>query len=113
MIITGTLAAAWTVLSNPAVTDTILVGIFANAFFSAWPKPGSFNKITWQLSYKFLYDWLIGFITLKQGHPVEPIVVDNMIVRGNSQITSTFQAAPVNSTSEVDDTSISTTAPTK
>src|ERR1035441_10355251 len=95
MIVTGTLvASAWAALSNPAVTNTILGGIFANAFFAAWPKPGSFDRITWMLTYRFVYDWFIGFITLKQGHPVEPIVVDNMIVRGNSQITSTFQAAP-------------------
>ena len=113
MIVTGTLVASvWAALSNPAVTNTILGGIFANAFFAAWPKPGSFDKLSWGLTYKFFYDWFIGFITLKQGHPVEPIVVDNMIVRGNSQITSTFQAAPVNSTSEVDDIPVSTTIST-
>ena len=52
-------------LSQPVAQQTVLVTMVVSAFIVALPKPGT--PPTWGLLYKFFYDWVAGFWSLKTG----------------------------------------------
>lgn len=63
-------------ISNPQVHDTVLYTMAVTSFIAALPKWGSV-KIGSVVDaagvlYRFFYDWLVGFWSMKTGQPIHP-----------------------------------------
>lgn len=57
-------------ISDPKVHDTALVIMGVSSFMNALPKPGTVKKFSWGLVYALLYEWAVGFWSMKTGHTV-------------------------------------------
>jgi hypothetical protein len=64
-------------ISDPTVLRTVTGSMLITAFCAALPKPGT--TFTWGSIYKFLYDWLLGFWSLKTGHQADKALIHDQI----------------------------------
>jgi hypothetical protein len=55
---------------DPGVLNTVIGSMAVTAVLTALPKPGT--KWSWSLVYKFIYDTLTGFRSLKTGAKIDP-----------------------------------------
>lgn len=65
-------------VSDPHVHDTVLVTMVVSSFILALPHPSADPNTWWKVLYKFGYDWLTGFWSMKTGgqlasNPIPPV----------------------------------------
>lgn len=64
-------------VSDPTVLRTVTGSMLITAFCAALPKPGC--TLTWGSIYKFFYDWMLGFWSLKTGQPADKALVKEVL----------------------------------
>ena len=63
-------------VADSKVHDTVLVTMVISSFLAALPKPGH-GGFSWADLYKFIYDWMVGFWSMKTGQPLPDIHIQS------------------------------------
>lgn len=85
-------------LSDPKVHDTVLWTMIITSFLAAIRRIKIVTK-WWQVLWNFLYDWAVGFWSMKTGQPLHPgdtahIQISEQTSTGSKSEDSTFTSEP-------------------